>query len=322
MFGRMRSLMPFDMRELGPTEPVDGIYRSTRRAWFKTAGSLPDDPALHACVLTFASDMGVVSAARVPVAGEEEWARFMGASLDHAVWFHRPIRADEWVMFDLRTVSSSGARGLAAGTMHTQDGQARRVGRARGADPPDGGRTPAELVGCVRRDSLGSMTNFDVPITASMLEFLSWVAERSRTYAEAMETWPTSCPRSSVWEDASIAGYIALREISGESCVFLTRRGAAIVGTGREVRRNNETGDLRIVKDLFWCALAGFFLYYSVTRTLFGGIDDGQSIAAFLVGLGLSGVVTYWIVVGAIRRTSWAQQRRLARIEADLRDGR
>lgn len=122
MFGRMRSLMPFDMRELGPTEPVDGIYRSTRRAWFRTAGELPDDPAIHTCVLAFASDMGVVSAARVPVAGEEEWERFMGASLDHAVWFHRPIRADRWILFDLRTVSSFGARGLAAGTMHSQDG--------------------------------------------------------------------------------------------------------------------------------------------------------------------------------------------------------
>lgn len=122
MMGRMRSVMPFDMRELGPTEPVDGIYRSTRRAWFRTAGELPDDPAIHTCVLTFASDMGVVSAARVPVAGEQEWERFMGASLDHAVWFHRELRADDWILFDLRTVSSFGARGLAAGTMHARDG--------------------------------------------------------------------------------------------------------------------------------------------------------------------------------------------------------
>lgn len=122
MFGRMRSMMPFDMREMGPTEPVEGIYRSTRRAWFKTVGPLPDDPSIHTCVLAFASDMGVVSAARVPVAGEAEWERFMGASLDHAVWFHRPIKADEWILFDLRTVSSSGARGLAAGTMHQRGG--------------------------------------------------------------------------------------------------------------------------------------------------------------------------------------------------------
>jgi acyl-CoA thioesterase-2 len=122
LYGRMRSIMPFDMRELGPTEPVDGIYRSTRRCWLRTAGDLPDDPALHACVIAFASDMGVISAARVPLAGEQEWERFMGASLDHAVWFHRPIRADEWILFDLRTVSSFGARGLAAGTMHSREG--------------------------------------------------------------------------------------------------------------------------------------------------------------------------------------------------------
>jgi acyl-CoA thioesterase II len=123
MFGRMRKIMPFDMREMGPTPPIDGIYRSTRRAWFKTIGPLPDDPQIHQCVLAFASDMGVVSAARVPVAGEAEWERFMGASLDHAVWFHRPIRADDWILFDLRTISSSGARGVAAGTMHTYDGE-------------------------------------------------------------------------------------------------------------------------------------------------------------------------------------------------------
>jgi acyl-CoA thioesterase-2 len=148
MFGRMRSMMPFDMREMGPTPPVDGIYRSTRRAWFKTVGELPDDPALHACVLAFASDMGVVSAARVPVAGENEWERFMGASLDHAVWFHRPARADEWLLFDLHAVANFGARGFARGTMHTQDGTLavsvvqeallRPTGRMPGGGLPDG----------------------------------------------------------------------------------------------------------------------------------------------------------------------------------------
>lgn len=126
--GRMRSMMPFDMRELGPQPPDAGPYRSTRRVWFRTAGALPDDPALHACVLAFASDMGVVMAARAPVSDEDMWSpvtwgdRFMTASLDHSVWFHRPIRADEWVLMDLRTISNSGARGLAMGTMHTREG--------------------------------------------------------------------------------------------------------------------------------------------------------------------------------------------------------
>lgn len=117
--GRMRSTMPFEMRSLGPQPP--GPYSSTRRVWFKTTGEMPDDAALHACVLTFASDMGAVSAARYPVSQEGE-DRFMSASLDHAVWFHRPIRADRWVLTDLRAISNHGARGLAMGTMHTQDG--------------------------------------------------------------------------------------------------------------------------------------------------------------------------------------------------------
>lgn len=123
--GRMRTMMPFDMRELGPQPPEAGAHRSTRRVWFRTADRLPDDPALHACVLAFASDMGVVMAARAPVAGEGMWdtfTRFMTASLDHAVWFHRPIRADEWILMDLRAISNSGARGLAMGTMHTRGG--------------------------------------------------------------------------------------------------------------------------------------------------------------------------------------------------------
>jgi acyl-CoA thioesterase-2 len=123
--GRMRSMMPFDMRELGSQPPEVGAYRSTRRVWFKTNGPLPDDPAIHACVLAFASDMGVVAAARAPAAGEDVWAtftRFMSASLDHAVWFHRQIRADEWILMDLRPISNHGARGLAMGTMHTEEG--------------------------------------------------------------------------------------------------------------------------------------------------------------------------------------------------------
>ncbi|HEX5366365.1 MAG TPA: acyl-CoA thioesterase domain-containing protein, partial [Acidimicrobiales bacterium] len=82
----------FDTRELGPTPPeADGTYRSTRRAWIRTTAPLPDDPAVHACVLTFVSDMAVILAVRPPDPAAP-WAAFMGARLDHAVWFHRPVR--------------------------------------------------------------------------------------------------------------------------------------------------------------------------------------------------------------------------------------
>lgn len=120
--GRPSFFRPFEMREVGPTEPEpDGTYRSTRRVWIRTSAPLPDDPAVHACVIAFISDMAVVIAARPPTPGQP-WAGFMGASLDHAVWFHRPMRADEWVFYDLHSLSFTNARGLARGTMHALDG--------------------------------------------------------------------------------------------------------------------------------------------------------------------------------------------------------
>ena len=62
-----------------------------------------------------------------------------------------------------------------------------------------------------------------------MLEFLRWVAARRRSYVDAMEAWQTSCPRFSVWEDASIAGYITLQQHTDEVVVSLTPEGAAVV---------------------------------------------------------------------------------------------
>jgi acyl-CoA thioesterase-2 len=118
---RFRSRFPFETREFPPPPPAeDGSYPWTRRAWVRTKGRLPDDPVVHACVLTFMSDMRMVSAARVPIGRGSD--RFMGASLDHAVWFHRPVRPDEWVFVDARAVSVSGARGMSQATMHTGDG--------------------------------------------------------------------------------------------------------------------------------------------------------------------------------------------------------
>jgi acyl-CoA thioesterase-2 len=88
--------------------------------WVRAREPLPDEPGLHAAVLTFISDMGVVGSARAP--GSSLPHRFMGASLDHAVWFHRPARADEWLLFSVEPASNAGARGLARGTIHTRDG--------------------------------------------------------------------------------------------------------------------------------------------------------------------------------------------------------
>jgi acyl-CoA thioesterase-2 len=81
---------PLELRNFAPT-PADerGHIESTRRVWVRTRGALPDDRALHACVLTFVSDMGAVLAAAIAVGGT--FGTVMGASLDHAVWFHRLV---------------------------------------------------------------------------------------------------------------------------------------------------------------------------------------------------------------------------------------
>jgi acyl-CoA thioesterase II len=111
---------PFDIRELGASEQrEDGTYRSTRRCWFRTREPLPDDPAVHAGVLAYFSDM-TGAAFRPHSLGV--WGTHTDASLDHAVWFHRPWRADAWSIFDLHALVNAGGRATIRATMHGEDG--------------------------------------------------------------------------------------------------------------------------------------------------------------------------------------------------------
>ena len=114
---RFSTMLPFEIR------PVGGYTKegfTMHPFWVRTKRPLPDDPSLHACVIAFISDMGVVGSAAPP---DTSWGeRFMGASLDHALWFHRPGRADDWLLFDVKPLTNAGARGLARGTMHDRDG--------------------------------------------------------------------------------------------------------------------------------------------------------------------------------------------------------
>ncbi len=70
----------------------------------------------------------------------------------------------------------------------------------------------------------------DTTVSSAMVEFLRWVAAARRSYDETMEAWRTSCPRFSVWEDASIAGYVVLQQVADETLVVLSDEGRAIVG--------------------------------------------------------------------------------------------
>ncbi len=117
----MEAPLPFDVREIGPTERrEDGSYASTRRCWFRTREPLPDDPAIHACLLAYFSDM---TAASFRPDSMSSWGTHTDASLDHAVWFHRKWRADAWSFFDLHTLVNSGGRATIRATMHGDDGQ-------------------------------------------------------------------------------------------------------------------------------------------------------------------------------------------------------
>jgi acyl-CoA thioesterase II len=93
-----------------------------QRVWLRADGRLPDDPVLHTCVLTYASDMTLLDTTLLPHSSIWQDPRMMMASLDHAMWFHRPFRADEWLLYVQDTPSASGARGLARGLIYTAEG--------------------------------------------------------------------------------------------------------------------------------------------------------------------------------------------------------
>ena len=111
---------PFDVRELGTTaRRADGTYRSTRRCWFRVRETLPDDPAVHASILAYFSDM---TGASFRPHSLGVWGTHTDASLDHALWFHRPWRADVWSLFDIHALVNAGGRATVRATMHGEDG--------------------------------------------------------------------------------------------------------------------------------------------------------------------------------------------------------
>jgi acyl-CoA thioesterase-2 len=112
--------------ELRPVEY--GRYLGERFAdgrfnvWIRATGRLPDEPAIHQCVLAYASDMTLLDAALVPHGRSVFDPEIMAASLDHALWFHRPFRADEWLLYAQDSPNLSGARGFSRGLIFAQDG--------------------------------------------------------------------------------------------------------------------------------------------------------------------------------------------------------
>ncbi|HEX2654681.1 MAG TPA: acyl-CoA thioesterase II [Xanthobacteraceae bacterium] len=90
--------------------------------WMRTTGKLPDDPAIHQCVLAYASDLTLLDAALIPHGRTLFEREIMSASLDHAMWFHRPFRADEWLLYAQESPNLAGSKGFARGSIFSQDG--------------------------------------------------------------------------------------------------------------------------------------------------------------------------------------------------------
>ncbi|MEV5969817.1 acyl-CoA thioesterase II [Streptomyces sp. NPDC051921] len=102
-----------------------GTPREPRsQVWFRTNGKLADDPLLHVVLATYVSDMTLLDSILL-AHGRGGWAvgDVVGASLDHAMWFHRPFRADEWLLYDQESPTASGGRGLGQARIYTQDGK-------------------------------------------------------------------------------------------------------------------------------------------------------------------------------------------------------
>src|SRR5579872_1394792 len=117
---------PIELRSVGPLSfeaQRDPALRTTHNmVWLKVDGDLPDDPLLHVCLMTYASDMTLLDT--VLLAHGLSWAdgHTLGASLDHAMWFHRQFRADQWLLYAQETPTARGGRGLARGEVFTQSG--------------------------------------------------------------------------------------------------------------------------------------------------------------------------------------------------------
>lgn len=115
---------PIETRACEPPRWIDPTPRDARQhVWIRANGTLPDDPLLHACVVAYASDLTLLDTAVSPHQISYTDESFQVASLDHAMWFHRDFRADDWLLYDQMSPSAQGARGLAEGFIYTRDGR-------------------------------------------------------------------------------------------------------------------------------------------------------------------------------------------------------
>ncbi len=123
---RAKGLLPhgIEYRCVEPDDPIAPVPRPAESAlWMRAIAPLPDDPIVHRALLAYASDHGLLRAAIRPHGLSFMTGQIRPASLDHAMWFHRDFRMDDWLLYSLDSPSASGARGLSRGSIYTRDGR-------------------------------------------------------------------------------------------------------------------------------------------------------------------------------------------------------
>jgi acyl-CoA thioesterase-2 len=115
---------PIDSRPVDDPRWLDPSPREPQQdVWIKSNGDLPEGvPLIHECVVAYASDLTLLDTAMFPHAISYQEQQYMIASLDHAMWFHRPFRADDWLLYHQTSPTASHARGLAQGSIFCRDG--------------------------------------------------------------------------------------------------------------------------------------------------------------------------------------------------------
>jgi acyl-CoA thioesterase-2 len=114
---------PFEFRPVQTYNPLSpAACAPLRQIWMRAVDKLPDDEALHRCLLAYMSDYWLLDTSTMPHGSSFLRGNLIMASIDHAIWFHRPARVDEWLLYSLDSPSSSGARGFARGSLYSRSG--------------------------------------------------------------------------------------------------------------------------------------------------------------------------------------------------------
>jgi len=114
---------PIDFRPVEQVDPFRPERQPPRRhMWLRAIGTMPDDLLMHQAILAYASDYGLLQTALLPHGLSFRMPNVQVASLDHAIWFHRPFRVDDWLLYAMDSPAAAGARGFTRGSFFTRDG--------------------------------------------------------------------------------------------------------------------------------------------------------------------------------------------------------